>query len=119
MKKEILKTLEEHLLLIDGEYDRAEEIASLKEQILFIKKEIWKEERSAYVEQLKAFKNHMSNCYDVLMWYDCTPESCNLFYNSDFVVTFRGKSVRLANGADVFNGIEELIQFEISEYEED
>ena len=39
------------------------------------------------------------------------------FYNSDFEIKFRGMSEKLANGADVFQAIEEIIQREIDENE--
>lgn len=118
MNKQILKTVEAYLLT-NREFLDEGKIRGLEEQILHIKKQIWEEERSVYLKQLKAFKNHMNNCFEILMGDDCTSESVDLFYNSDFVLTFRGKSVRLANGADIFQGIEELIAFEISEYEEE
>ena len=71
-----------------------------------------------YVKQLKEFKNYMDACFEVLMCNDETPESVDMFYRSDFTVTFRGKTVTLANGADVFQSIEEIIQTEIDNEEE-
>ena len=71
-----------------------------------------------YVKQLKEFKNYMSAVFEVLMNNDETAESVDMFYRSDFTITFRGKTVRLANGAEVFQGIEELVQNEIEDCEE-
>lgn len=71
-----------------------------------------------YVKQLKEFKNYMDACFEVLMCNDETPESVDMFYRSDFTITFRGKTVTLANGADVFQGIEEIIATEIDNEEE-
>lgn len=71
-----------------------------------------------YLAQLKAFQRHLNITFEVLMNDDCTNEDVTLFYNSDFEITFRGKTVTLANGAEVFQAIEEIVQNEIDEYEE-
>ena len=71
-----------------------------------------------YVKQLKEFQNYMTAVFEVLMNNDETAESVDMFYRSDFTITFRGKTVRLANGAEVFQGIEELINNEILDMEE-
>lgn len=70
-----------------------------------------------YVKQLKAFKNYMDACFEVMMEYgnDITIDE---FYNTPFEITFRGATVKIANGADVFQGIEEIIQAEIDNEEE-
>lgn len=73
---------------------------------------------SNYVKQLKEFQNYMNACFEVLMCNDETPETVDIFYRSEFEITFRGKSVILANGADVFQSIEEIIQTEIDNEEE-
>ena len=70
-----------------------------------------------YLSQLKAFREHMGACFDVLMAYG-SEEECNIFYNSPFEIKFHGRTVTLANGADVFQAIEELIQMEIDNEEE-
>lgn len=70
-----------------------------------------------YTEQLKEFKNYMNACFDVLMDTGADNESIDLFYKSDFEITFRGKKVIIGNGADVFQAIEEIIQNEIDENE--
>ena len=75
--------------------------------------------KSEYAKQLKEFQNYMSAVFDVLMNTGETPESVDMFYRSDFTITFRGKTVTLANGAEVFQGIEELIDTELSYYEEE
>lgn len=69
-----------------------------------------------YTKQLKEFKQYMNECFNVLMVHgdDNDNES---FYNSNFEVTFRGVKVTLANGADVFQAIEEIVQTEIDENE--
>lgn len=72
-----------------------------------------------YLAQLKAFQRHLNITFEVLMDEGCTDESVTLFYNSDFEITFRGKTVTLANGAEVFQAIEEIVNNEIEEYEED
>ncbi len=71
-----------------------------------------------YVKQLKDFQSHMNACFDVLMNTGATNETIDIFYNSDFEITFRGKKVTLYNGADVFQALEEIIQTEIDENEE-
>jgi len=69
-----------------------------------------------YTEQLERFKKYMETCFDVLMVYGDDAEN-ESFYNSDFKITFRGVTVTLENGADVFQAIEEIIQREIDENE--
>lgn len=69
-----------------------------------------------YTEQLKDFKNHMDACFNVLMHHGSEEEN-EIFYNSDFKITFHGVTVTLVNGADVFQTIEEIIQREIDENE--
>ena len=71
-----------------------------------------------YVKQLKDFQAHMNACFDVLMNTGATNETIDIFYNSDFEITFRGKKVTLANGADVFQAIEGIVQAEIDDCEE-
>jgi hypothetical protein len=71
-----------------------------------------------YVKQLKEFQTYLTVCFDVMMGDDCTDDTVDIFYNSDFEITFRGKKVTLANGASVFQMIEELIATEIEENEE-
>lgn len=71
-----------------------------------------------HLEQLHNFKNHLNNTFNDLMGDDATPESVNEFYNSDFIITFRGQRVTLRNGADIFQGIEELIEVELENCEE-
>jgi hypothetical protein len=70
-----------------------------------------------YLSQLKAFREYMGACFDVLMAYGDHGD-VDSFYRSEFEITFRGKSVTLANGADVFQAIEEIIQTEIDNEEE-
>ena len=70
-----------------------------------------------YVKQLRDFQSYMNSCFEVLMHHgdDATTD---IFYSSDFEITFRGKKVTLANGADVFQAIEEIIETEIEDCEE-
>ena len=70
-----------------------------------------------YVKQLKEFKEYMNACFLVLMDYG-DEFSVNEFYTSRFEITFRGKTVKLENGADVFQAIEEIVQNETDENEE-
>ena len=70
----------------------------------------------AYVEQLKAFQRHMTVTFEVLMDSE-DPNSIDLFYNSDFEIKWRGKTVTLSNGAEVFQGIEEIIAQELNDLE--
>lgn len=107
MNKEILKTVEAYLLT-NKDFLSEGEIRGLEKQIMHLKHII-------YVEQMKAFKKHLSECFDTLMGDDCTDESVDSFYTSEFKIAWRGKTVTLANGAEVFQGIEELIQMEIDE----
>lgn len=72
---------------------------------------------SDYLKQLKEFQSYMNACFEVLMTYG--NETTNeVFYNSPFEITFRGKKVTIANGAEVFQAIEEIIQTEIDNEEE-
>ena len=70
-----------------------------------------------YLEQLKEFRGHLNACFDVLMYTGSGNEN-EIFYNTPFEISFHGKTVTLANGSDVFQGIEELIQLEIDNEEE-
>lgn len=70
-----------------------------------------------YANQLKSFKKYMDINFNVLM-ENGNSTSVDLFYNSDFEIKWRGKTVTLSNGADVFQGIEELIDQELYEIEE-
>lgn len=70
-----------------------------------------------YTKQLKDFREYMNACFMVLMEHGNGDEN-QAFYNSDFEITFRGKTVTLYNSADVFCAIEEIIQAEIDESEE-
>jgi uncharacterized membrane-anchored protein len=70
-----------------------------------------------YLKQLKEFQSYMNACFEVLM-DNGDDDTVDIFYQSEFEITFRGKKVTLANGADVFQGIEELIQTEIDNEEE-
>jgi hypothetical protein len=76
------------------------------------------QKQCAYLAQLRAFQDHLNACFEVLMNTGATNETIDIFYNSDFEITFRGKKVSLANGADVFQAIEEIIQCEIDDCEE-
>lgn len=108
MNKEILKTVEAYLLT-NKDFLSESEIAGLEKQIFHLREVI-------YLEQLKAFRKHMSECFENMMGDDCTNESVDSFYNSEFKIAWRGKTVTLANGADVFQGIEEIIENEIEEF---
>lgn len=68
-----------------------------------------------YMKQLKAFKRYMDACYCVFMENDFDRDED--FYTHDFVITWRGKRVTIANGADSFQEIERLIQNEIEDCE--
>lgn len=76
------------------------------------------EKQCAYLAQLRAFQDHLNACFDVLMNTGATDETVDIFYRSDFEITFRGKKVTLANGAEVFQAIEEIVQTEIDECED-
>lgn len=117
MKKQILNTVEDFLLL-NREVLTAEEIADLEKQIVYLKEEIRKDAAREYIDQLKAFQSHMSNAFEVLMGDHGTDETCTNFYNSDFEITWRGKTVKLYNGAEVFQSIESILETEIDENEE-
>lgn len=117
MKAEILKTLQDKMIT-DAEFMSEEEKLNLSKQIDFVLDEIRKEKRSKYLRQLREFKHHMQACFEVLMDTGATDETIDIFYNSPFEITFRGQTVELANGAEVYNAIEELIQTEIDNEEE-
>ena len=71
-----------------------------------------------YEKQLREFRDHLSACFDVLMHTGSGNEN-EIFYNTPFTITFHGKTVELENGADVFQGIEEIIQNEITDFFEE
>ena len=118
MNKNILKTLEAYLLT-NREFLTLDEIADIEKQISYIKNEIQKEKMRAYVAQLESFKKHMADTFEKLMGGDdCTNESVDAFYRSDFEINWRGKTVTLANGAEVFQGLEEILWGEIDDCKE-
>lgn len=117
INKRVLKTLETYLLT-SGEFLTRDEAADIEKQISYIKCEIHKENMKRYVSQLKAFKEHLSSALDMCLGDDCTNESVDAFYNSNFEITFRGKTITIANGAEVFQAIEEIVDTEISDCEE-
>ena len=118
MKEKILATLKEALYLCDNEPELAEEITSLKEQIDYMQREIWRERNAKYVAQLEEFEKHMHSCFEILMGDESTDGTVENFYTSEFEIHWRGRSVKLYNGAEVFQGIEEIVQNEIKEYKE-
>jgi hypothetical protein len=71
-----------------------------------------------YVKQLKAFQSYLNACFEVLM-ENGDQNDVEAFYNSDFEITFRGKTVSLSNGAEVFQAIEEIVANEIEDCEGD
>ena len=70
-----------------------------------------------YVKQLKEFKEYLNACFVVLMEHG-DEFDVEEFYNTEFKITFRHKTVKLANSAEVFQAIEEIVQNEIDENEE-
>ena len=70
-----------------------------------------------YTKQLKEFKEYMNACFTVLMEHG-DEFDVEEFYNTEFTITFRRKTVKIANGASVFQAIEEIVQTEIDEMEE-
>lgn len=116
MKKQILKTLENYLK-IDKCFITEDEQINLEKQIAYLKEEIRKDATREYIDQLKVFQSHMSNSFEVFMGDAGTDETCTNFYNSQFEITWRGKTVTLENGAEVFQGIESIIETEIDENE--
>lgn len=117
MNEKILKTLNSYLLT-NAEFFSAADVADIEEQISFVTREIQKERNKKYVSQLKAFSAFMGNTFEQYMGDDCTDETVDIFYNSAFKIEWRGRTVILCNGAEVFQGIEELIQAEIDNEEE-
>ena len=71
------------------------------------------ENLKTYVEQLRAFHGHMLEKFN-----PGDNEAFEDFLEADFIISFMGKTVRLGNGAEIFQGIEELLQYEIEEWEE-
>jgi glutamine synthetase adenylyltransferase len=124
MKNQILKSLKEYrenqLQWLAEQYDEDTKrlTDALDAQITYLEKEIREEAWAAYVGQLKAFKKHMLDSFDELMNENCTDESCTEFYNSDFTITFRDKTVTIHNSAESFQTIEEVLDAEIDNYEE-
>jgi hypothetical protein len=114
MKEQILKTLKA-FLTNNEDVLSATEIEDVKKQIEHVENELKMERHTAYVKQLRDFNNHLSACFDILIG-DCSDNNTmESFYNSKFEITFRGKKVYLINGAEVFQGIEEIIYNEIEE----
>jgi hypothetical protein len=72
---------------------------------------------SNYVKQLKDFKGYINACFEVMLEHG-SDAMIDEFYQSPFEITFRGVTVELGNGADVFTAIEEIIQTEIDNEEE-
>jgi hypothetical protein len=70
-----------------------------------------------YVKQLREFKDHLNKAVNEGLGADDN-EVTMAFLESDFTISFMGKSVTLGNGAEVFQSIEELINYEIEEWEE-
>ena len=70
-----------------------------------------------YVKQLKDFQSYLNACFEVLMDHG-DKETTDIFYHSEFEITFRGKKVTLYNSATVFQAIEEIVATEIEESEE-
>lgn len=70
-----------------------------------------------YIKQLKGFQHYLNACFEVLMEHG-DANDIDSFYNSEFTIEFRGKKVTIANGADVFQGIEEILSKEIDDNEE-
>ena len=117
MKKEILKTVEAYLLT-NRDFLSWDDITDLENQIDYLKNELRKEKARAYLEQLRAFKKHLGDAFEELMGDDCTSDSVDDFYTSEFKINWRGKTVVIANGAEAFQAIEEIIQTEIDNEEE-
>ena len=117
MKKEILKTLE-NTLLVNREDLTSAEIEALEKQISYIKQEIKKEIRSGYVKQLYDFIEYIDSCFSVLAGYGDAGEN-EAFWNTPFIIKFRGQSVSLHNSVDMFHEIEALVKNEIELYWED
>lgn len=107
MKKQILKTLE--ALLQDATENKQE----LENQISFLKKEIQQEAQTKYKQNLEVFLENMRDTFEQLMGGDYVDEDCVRFYNMDFTITWNEKTVKIYNGAEVFQGIEDVIQTEI------
>lgn len=70
-----------------------------------------------YLAKLKDFRKYMTTCFDILMGDECDGGTVDNFYRSDFEIKWRGKTIVLHNGAEVFQGIEEIIQTEIDNEE--
>lgn len=68
-----------------------------------------------YITDLKAFQKHMSDAVNRFFDNQDNEEIIEHFYNSDFTISFMGKTVTLYNGADVFQAIEDIIEQEIED----
>ena len=116
MKKQILKTLETHLQNLyewDHEEEVLDDIRDTKAQIEYMKEEIIKDEISKYEKQLQEFKEFMYDTFDKLLGDNGDDKTCDDFYSSAWEITWRGKTVKIENGAEVFNGIEDIIDTEL------
>ena len=71
-----------------------------------------------YVKQLKEFQSYMNACFEVLV-SNGDEKSIESFHESEFEITFRGKTVKLPTMATVYQGIEEIINAEIADCEEE
>lgn len=116
MKKQILKTLEAYLAnLYEWQNDEEvrEDIESTKAQIEYLKAEIRKEAEERYKTELSDFLAHLGDTFGEMMCDNATSETITEFYNMDFTITWNEKTVKIYNGAEVFQGIEDVIQTEI------
>lgn len=109
IQKKILHTVEDYLILNRG-YLSDGEITDLEMQILYLK-------HAVYLEQLKTFRRRMEDTFEALTGDDSTDDMVEEFYRSEFSVSWRGKTVTLANGAEVFQAIETILDEEIENEE--
>lgn len=74
--------------------------------------------REKHIADLKAFQKHMIDTFNAAC-EDSAPTALADFFSLDFTISFNGKTVNVANYADTFQIIEDLLQTEISDLEED
>lgn len=74
--------------------------------------------REKRIEELQAFLQHMWGSFNEAT-ENPTEKSIADFFSLDFTITFNGKSVNVANYADTFQIVEDLIQTEIDDLKED
>lgn len=100
-------------LTVDGEFMSCKEIVQLKkvsEALSYMRLvELGNEKR----QEIKAFMDHMDASFPDA---DATADEMDDFYCSMFTIGFRGKTIEIVNGADIFQGIYDVLKVQYEDY---